>query len=136
MNDSKINITVMPGAQMNGYVKEQHNYFGTVNQTIPRPTTEERGMAEVPECLLSSDASRLWEQAKAEGWVDEDLQPMGLSRTDAALLAARIGDVLGIRGWAPFERLWHRKNMRQDYNKAQENQKTGDFEQELKRKIR
>ena len=30
MNEPKIEITVMPGAQMNGYVKEQHNYFGTV----------------------------------------------------------------------------------------------------------
>jgi hypothetical protein len=34
MNEPKINITVMPGAQMNGYVKEQHNYFGTVQQIV------------------------------------------------------------------------------------------------------
>lgn len=33
MNEPKIEITVMPGAQMNGYVKEQHNYFGTVLQS-------------------------------------------------------------------------------------------------------
>lgn len=33
MNGPIINITVMPGAQMNGYVKEQHNYFGTVQRT-------------------------------------------------------------------------------------------------------
>lgn len=32
MNEPKINITVMSGAQMNGYVKEQHNYFGPVQQ--------------------------------------------------------------------------------------------------------
>lgn len=32
MNEPKITINVMPGAQMNGYVKEQHNYFGTVQQ--------------------------------------------------------------------------------------------------------
>lgn len=32
MNEPKININVMPGAQMNGYVKEQHNYFGTVQK--------------------------------------------------------------------------------------------------------
>ena len=30
MNDSTININVMPGAQINGYVKEQNNYFGNV----------------------------------------------------------------------------------------------------------
>ena len=32
MNEPKINITVMPGAQMNGYVKEQNNYFGNVQK--------------------------------------------------------------------------------------------------------
>lgn len=36
MNDPKVNITVMPGAQMNGYVKEQNNYFGTVQQIVDR----------------------------------------------------------------------------------------------------
>jgi hypothetical protein len=30
MNDPTININVMPGAQMNGYVNEQNNYFGNV----------------------------------------------------------------------------------------------------------
>ena len=32
MNEPKININVMPGAQMNGYVKEQNNYFGNVQK--------------------------------------------------------------------------------------------------------
>ncbi len=32
MNEPKININLMPGAQMNGYVKEQHNYFGNVQK--------------------------------------------------------------------------------------------------------
>ena len=32
MNEPKININVMPGAQMNGYVREQHNYFGNVQK--------------------------------------------------------------------------------------------------------
>ncbi len=32
MNEPKINISVMPGAQMNGYVKEQNNYFGNVQK--------------------------------------------------------------------------------------------------------
>ncbi len=34
MNEPKISITVMPGAQMNGYVKEQHNYFAPVRQIV------------------------------------------------------------------------------------------------------
>ncbi len=32
MDKPEINITVMPGAQMNGLVHEQYNYFGTVQQ--------------------------------------------------------------------------------------------------------
>ena len=44
--------------------------------------------------------------------------------------------VLGIDGWVPFEQLWHRQNMRQDYNKSQYNQKTDEFEKELKRKLK
>ena len=32
MNEPKINLNVMPGAQMNGYVKEQNNYFGNVQK--------------------------------------------------------------------------------------------------------
>ena len=90
---------------------------------------------DVPECLRTQEANDLWEIAKEEGWVDEDLQPTGLSRPDAALLAARIGKVLGIEGWKPFEQLWHRQNMRCDYNKSQYNQKTDDFEKKLKRKL-
>lgn len=41
-----------------------------------------------------------------------------LSRSDAALLAGRIAEILNIEGWKPFEQLWNRKNMRQDFLKA------------------
>ena len=90
---------------------------------------------DVPACLHTPEADELWAVAKQEGWVDEDLQPKGLSRPDAALLAARMAKVLGIEGWVPFEQLWHRQNMRQDYNKSQYNQKTDEFEKKLKRKL-
>ena len=40
MNEPKININVMPGAQMNGYVKEQNNYFGNV-QKLPGSEVKE-----------------------------------------------------------------------------------------------
>lgn len=91
---------------------------------------------EIPACLCTEEANDLWEIAKEEDWVDENLQPKGLSRPDAALLAARMAKVLGIDGWVPFEQLWHRQNMRQDYNKSQYNQKTDEFEKELKRKLK
>ena len=91
---------------------------------------------ELPACLNTEEANDLWQIAKEEGWVDEALQPKALSRPDAALLAARMAKVLGIEGWVPFEQLWHRQNMRQDYNKSQYNQKTDEFEKELKRKLK
>ena len=52
MNEPKITINVMPGAQMNGYVNEQHNYFGTVQQISSNETqkgTEDAEEAEVVE---------------------------------------------------------------------------------------
>ena len=52
MNEPKITINVMPGAQMNGYVKEQHNYFGTVQQISSNEAqkgTEDAEEAEVVE---------------------------------------------------------------------------------------
>ena len=90
---------------------------------------------QIPACLTTDAAMALWETAKAEGWVDESLQPVRLSRPDAALLAARMAKVLGIEGWVPFEQFWHRQNMRQDYAKTQY-RKSDDFEKELKRKIK
>ncbi|MBQ6226537.1 MAG: hypothetical protein IJJ73_09590 [Bacteroidaceae bacterium] len=107
------------------------NYY----QNGLQSTNEAHFETTVPACLRTESANELWEIAKQEGWVDEDLQPKGLSRPDAALLAARMGKVLGIEGWVPFEQLWHRQNMRQDYNKSQYNQKTDDFEKALKRKL-
>ncbi len=86
--------------------------------------------------LQTPRAMELWECAQEQGWVDDQLQPVGLSRPDAALLAARMAKLLGIEGWTPFEHLWHRKNMRQDYNKTQYNRKTDEFEQKLKRKLK
>lgn len=51
MNEPKITINVMPGAQMNGYVKEQHNYFGTVQQISNCEAKNGSGDAEEAEVL-------------------------------------------------------------------------------------
>ena len=90
----------------------------------------------LPDVLATEEAMEIWEIAQEEGWVDAKLQPVGLSRTDAALLAARMAKVLGFEGWVPFEQLWHRQNMRSDYSKTQYNQKTEAFEKILKQKIK
>ena len=117
----------------------QGNYVDVHDNEVVNLSIDKVGTLQVeedePARLRTEKANELWEIAKQEGWVDEDLQPKGLSRPDAALLAARMAKVLGIEGWVPFEQLWHRQNMRQDYNKSQYNQKTDDFEKTLKRKI-
>lgn len=51
MSEPKITINVMPGAQMNGYVKEQHNYFGTVQQISSCEAKNGSGDAEEAEVL-------------------------------------------------------------------------------------
>ena len=51
MNEPKITINVMPGAQMNGYVKEQHNYFGTVQQISSNEAQKGTENAEEAEVL-------------------------------------------------------------------------------------
>ncbi|MDE5739198.1 MAG: hypothetical protein K2H92_02660 [Bacteroidaceae bacterium] len=57
MNEPKINITVMPGAQMNGYVKEQHNYFGTV-QRITDAEEKREGFDKVEESPANPDGQQ------------------------------------------------------------------------------
>ena len=120
-------------------VNVQGNYIDVHDNEVVNLSIDKVGTRQieedVPACLRTEEANELWEIAQEEGWVDEDLQPKDLSRPDAALLAARMGKVLGIEGWKPFERLWHRQNMRCDFNKSQYNQKTEDFEKKLKRKL-
>ena len=89
----------------------------------------------IPPLLDTPRARELWQQAMAQGWVDEQLRPQ-LSRSDAALLAARIAEMLGIEGWKPFEQLWNRKNMRQDYCKAMGKKEASGFLDALKKKLR
>ncbi|MBR0434147.1 MAG: hypothetical protein IJK15_10710 [Bacteroidaceae bacterium] len=54
MNEPKISITVMPGGQLNEVVKEQHNYFGTVQQ-ITKVEAREAFYADASEAELVED---------------------------------------------------------------------------------
>ena len=117
-----------------GGVKNVTNHYYGEREEQPTKDLTLDAETGLPEELRSEEAEEIWEVAKEEGWVDENLQPKGLSRPDAALLAARMAKLLGIEGWVPFEQLWHRKNMRQDYAKTQY-RKNDDFEMTLKRKL-
>ena len=56
-----------------------------------------------------------------------------VSRPEAALLADMLAERLGIANkWKFFEKLWHRNNMRSDYNTALDQRKSLEFQERLK----
>ena len=68
MSEPKIIINVMPGAQMNGYVKEQHNYFGTVQQISSDGNIKESDDAEVVEEVKDSEESSINQQQNFQSY--------------------------------------------------------------------
>lgn len=103
-----------------------------VTQQAAPPQPNDSGPQEecvVPKVLAESE---LWQKVKEAGLVDADGQPT-VSRTEAALLANMLALRLGITNkWKVFERLWHRNNMRGDYNSALEQRKSLEIQERLK----
>lgn len=82
-----------------------------------------------PEVLSGSE---LWHKVQQAGLVDADGLPT-VSRPEAALLADMLAERLGIANkWKFFEKLWHRNNMRSDYNTALDQRKSLEFQERLK----
>ena len=116
--------------------------YGTMNQVEPGATQinnyygekpdekPDEEPVEVPAELAESD---LWKKAQEAGLVDTEGQPT-VSRTEAALMANELAERLDIaHKWKLFEALWHRKNMRGDYNTALEQRKSLLFQEKLKK---
>ena len=89
----------------------------------------------LPAKLATPKAMLLWQLLQQAGMIDAYYQPVGLSRTDVALLAYKMtmrlsdeNEILtsGIE-WKPFELLWNRKNLKADYQRAMKQDKTGEF---------
>ena len=89
----------------------------------------------LPAPLRTPEAMVLWHKAQDAGYVDKNYQPL-ISRTQSAMLAFEITKRLRIRNkWKIFEELWHRQNIRSDYNKALNQQQYYDFVDELKKNL-
>lgn len=103
------------------------------SQQPPRPAeTQHAAPMELPPCLCTEEAMKLWQKAQEAGLIDDNYQPT-ISRTKAALLAYVIAKRLGIQDkWKVFEKLWMRNNMRNDYNDALYQQQTLKFQEKLK----
>ena len=113
---------------------DTQNFYG---DACPKPQKEkEKGKEDtptLPASLCTEQAMALWRKAQAAGWIDDNYQPL-LSRTQAALLANYMADKLGINDkWKIFEAFWNRKYMSSDYNLALNQQKSLDFQEELKK---
>ena len=95
----------------------------------------------LPPKLSSEKAMRIWRILQQAGIIDEYFQPIGLTRTDVALLAEQItiqladenDNLLDIKEWKPYETLWCRKNMKADLRRALTQDKTSEFRDKIKR---
>ena len=85
---------------------------------------------DIPKVLAESE---LWKQVMEAGLVNEQGQPT-VSRPEAALLADMLASRLDIANkWKVFEKMWHRNNMRNDYNTALDQKKSLAFQEKLKK---
>ncbi len=95
----------------------------------------------LPQKLSSEKAMRIWQKLQEANFVDEYFQPIGLTRTEVALLAEQItiqladenDNLLDIKEWKPYETLWRRKNMKADLRRALTQDKTSEFRDKIKR---
>ena len=101
----------------------------TVTQQAAAPVPSDDVKPDIPEVLVESE---LWQRLIDADLVDEDGQPT-VSRPEAALIADMLSVRLGItHKWKLFEGLWHRNNMRGDFNTALEQRKSLRFQERLK----
>ena len=85
---------------------------------------------EIPDVLTQSEP---WQELVEEGLIDENGQPT-VSRPEAALMADMLAKRLKIANkWKLFEQLWHRNNMRNDYNTALNQRKSLEFQERMKK---
>lgn len=85
---------------------------------------------DIPKVLAESE---LWKQVMEAGLVNEQGQPT-VSRPEAALLADMLASRLDIANkWKVFEKMWHRNNMRNDYNTALDQKKSLASQEKLKK---
>ena len=135
-NQGSIVLNVYSSGSLHVDHVDTQNFYG---DACPKPQIEKEKEKEnedtptLPAALCTEQAMVLWHKAQAAGWIDDNYQPL-LSRTQAALLADAMAVRLGIKEkWKVFEGLWNRKYMRSDYNLALTQQKTYEFQDELKR---
>ena len=126
----KIGTVIGDVIEAGGVKNVTNNYFGQ------KPDGEDKDVHlstdDIPEKLKTPEAEELMEDLVDAGLLTEDWQPT-VSRPESALMADMLARKLGIdHKWKLFEQLWHRQNMRNDYNTALEQKKSLLFQEKLK----
>lgn len=121
-------------ANKNIYDEELASYLRLIHERLHQLMDNKPGHGQMtlPPLLSTPEAMKLWQKAQEAGYIDMNYQPL-ISRTLSAILAFEMAKRLGIPNkWKTFEALWHRKNMRIDYNNALSQQQSYGFMEELK----
>ena len=103
-------------------------------RSAEKVATDEEGHMPLPAELSTPRALQMWRRLQQAGYIDENYQPAGLSRTEMAILAFEMSKRLGISNkWKTFETLWGKNNLRTDYNNSLDQKKSLDFRDDIKR---
>ena len=116
--------------------------YGTMKQVEPGATqiiynygSEKEEKAEPGEVSAELAETELWKKVQEAGLVDADGQPT-VSRTEAAILADILLEKMGKEHeWTLFEKMWNRKNMRNDWQAALELKKYDEVHERMKKKL-
>lgn len=116
------------------YFEHVENYYGSnaCEQTSCRN-------AEMPEELKTDKAQKIMHNLMDIGVVTEDFMPLGISTSEAAVLAYQIGIELEIKNiWSVFGNYWgpNPNSMRTACNRGMDQKKTAAFLDKVKPAIK
>ena len=87
---------------------------------------------QLPPKLSTAKAMLMWQRLQQAELIDDCYLPVGLSRTERAMLADQMARRLKIKDkWKTFERLWGCVTLRSDYNRALDQKKSRAFLKKL-----
>lgn len=122
------------------YIKEQISNCPTGKEILTKWDEALTNILQIPDVLDNERARKLLEKAQDAGYLNENFQPadkmkMGTGRlnlTKIAIFAQTLGYQLGLNPlYAPFEELWHIKDLARAANKHNGGEKVKTFRREL-----
>lgn len=112
------------------------NVIGMLTEEWMNAYGGQKTVADTP-VLRTERANELWEIAKEQGWVDDNLMPK-ISDGKAAILASVMAEVLQLPApmWSQFENLWNKKKLSVALSKARDCNYYSSLYKEMERALR